>query len=233
MERFGGVNRTLVERVPGSEPFCGRFTATGPEAFNSSQFQQGFSAGPKIDLIYHGDAGYGAELSYFNIFNQSATKVAGPDSPADWLVMKAPGMFWQTQDFPYQGMAWTGTTNLYSAEANARLALSTRVTLLAGFRWLQLNDNLEGTLTPPDRTAPTWKQSCMPITAPSQVTMLSAARAGGKLSPVLEYEHTNNLYGFQIGVDGKILELGRFSARWADQDRALRQQREAVDRGQP
>ena len=49
-----------------------------PEAFNSSQFQQGFSAGPKIDLIYRGDSGYGVELSYFNIFNQSATNATGP-----------------------------------------------------------------------------------------------------------------------------------------------------------
>ena len=116
-----------------------------------------FSAGPKIDLIYHGDSGYSAELSYFNIFNQSATKAIGPDNPADWLVMKAPGSFWQTQDFPYQAMAWSATTNLYSAEANGRLALSSRVTVLAGFRWFQLNDNLLGTLTPADRTEPTWK----------------------------------------------------------------------------
>ena len=154
LERIGGVSRTLVERVPGTVPFFSVPTAPGVEAFNSSQFQQGFSAGPKIDLIYHGDSGYSAELSYFNIFNQSATKAIGPDNPADWLVMKAPAPFWQTQDFTDQAMAWSAATNLYSAEANGRLELSSRVTVLAGFRWLQLNDNLLGTLSPSGRVFP-------------------------------------------------------------------------------
>jgi hypothetical protein len=182
LERIGGVSRTLVERVPLSVPFFSVPDATSVEAFNSSQFQQGFSAGPKIDLIYHGDSGYSAELSYFNIFNQSATKVVGPDNPADWLLMKAPYPFWQTQDHTDQAMAWSATTNLYSAEANGRLALSSRVTVLAGFRWLELNDSLLGTLTPVKIIPPFWNSSTV-----------------------------NNLYGAQIGVDGKILEVGRFS----------------------
>jgi hypothetical protein len=73
--------------------------------------------------------------------------------------MKAPGLFWQTQDFPYQGMAWRAATNLNNVEANGRLDITSRVTLLAGVRWLQLNDNLQGTLTPADRSQPTWKQT--------------------------------------------------------------------------
>ena len=182
MERIGGVNLTLVERVPRTVPFFAVPDVPSVEAFNSSQFQQGFSAGPKIDLIYHGDSGYSAELSYFNIFNQSDTRVIGPDNPADWLLMKAPYPFWQTQDHPYQAMAWSAATNLYSAEANGRLELSSRVTVLAGFRWLQLNDNLLGTLSPAGIFPPFWNTSTV-----------------------------NNLYGAQIGVDGKILELGRYS----------------------
>jgi hypothetical protein len=183
---MGGVNQTLVERVPGSVPFYLTSIAPGVEAFNSNQFQQGFSAGPKIDLIYHGDSGYGVELLYFNIFDQRATKIIGPDSPADWLVMKAPGAFWQTQDFPYQGMAWSSGTNLYSVEANGRLDLSSRVTVLAGFRWLQLNDNLQGTLTPADLTQPTWKKNLSLLQSLSGHTGYSSNR---KLPPLLEYEH--------------------------------------------
>jgi hypothetical protein len=181
--RLGGVNQTLVARVPGVVPFYLTSTAPGTEAFNSNQFQQGFSAGPKISLIYHGDSGYGAELSYFNIFNQSATKAIGPDSPADWLVMKAPG-FWQTQDFPYQAMEWKSTTNLYNAEANGRLDLSSRVTMLAGFRWLQLNDNLQGTLPPADLTAPTWKQNYG-----FNIFQITPGGPAGNYPPLLEYAH--------------------------------------------
>ncbi len=212
LERIGGVNRTLVERVPGSEPFDKTLIDTGPEAFNSSQFQQGVSAGPKIDLIYRSDAGYGVELSYFNIFNQSATNATGPDTPADWLVMKAPGIFWQTQDFPYQAMVWSNTTNLYSAEANGRLALSSHVTVLAGFRWLQLNDTLQGTLSPADLAQPTWKNSCNPYNCTlNDVAQASLGGLAGNYPPFWTTNTANNLYGFQIGVDGKIFELGRFS----------------------
>jgi opacity protein-like surface antigen len=178
----GGVSRALIERVPGSVPFGQVPNASGVEVFNSSQFQQGFSAGPKVDLIYHGDAGYSAELSYFNIFNQSDAKAVGPDNPADWLVMWGPAPFWQTQDFTNQAMAWGATTNLISGEANGRLDVNSRVTVLAGFRWLQLNDNLLGWLSPTAGLPPFWNTSTV-----------------------------NNLYGAQIGVEGKILEYGRFS----------------------
>lgn len=202
----GGVNQTLVDRVPGSVPFYSTSVAPGTEAFNSNQFQQGFSAGPRLGVTYHGNSGFGAELSYFNISDQTDTNTTGPDSPADWLVMKAPGSFWQTQDFPYQAMAWKATTNLYNAEANGRFDLSSRVTLLAGFRWLQLNDNLQGTLTPADQTAPTWKQICN-----CTLFQITPGGTAGNYPPFWNTSTTNNLYGAQIGVDVKLLELGRLS----------------------
>jgi hypothetical protein len=212
LERVGGVNRTLVERVPGTAPFFGTLFATGPEAFNSSDFQQGFSAGPKIGLIYQGDPVYGAEISYFNISSQRATHATGPDAPADWLVMKAPGIFWQTQDFPYQGMAWSAATNLSSAEVNARRALSSRVTVMAGFRWLQLNDTLQGTLTPADRTVPIWKNNCDNTNCTlSEVAQAPLGPLTGPYPPFWTAKTANNLYGLQVGIDGKIFELGRFS----------------------
>ena len=214
--RLGGVNQTLVERVPGTVPFINppydTLTAPGVEAFNSNQFRQGFSAGPKISLTYHGDSGYGVELSYFNIFDQSASKTIGPDNPADWLVMKAPGLFWQTQDFPYQGMAWRAATNLYNLEAYGRLDITSRVTLLAGVRWLQLNDDLEGTLTPADRSAPSWKAN--PLYFGSnlfQVGTLPLDLPAGNYPPFWTTSTTNNLFGVQIGADVKVLEFGRFS----------------------
>lgn len=205
--RLGGVNRTLVERVPGSTPFLATAIASGPEAFNADAFQQGWSAGPKIGVTYHGTSGYGAELVYFNVFNQGASKSIGPDNPADWLIMRAPGGFWQTQDFPYQAMTWSASTSLYSAEANGRFELSHRVTVLAGVRWLQLNDTLQGTLTPADRTAPTWKTTC-PLCDLSQVTPGGSI---GSLPPFWNTGTVNNLYGVQVGVDGKILQAGRLS----------------------
>jgi hypothetical protein len=216
LARFGGFDRTLVARVPGSDPYydpphLDTSNDPGVAAFNSNQFRQGFSAGPKLSLIYRDDSGYGVELSYFNIFNQSATKAVGPDG--DWLVMKAPGAFWQTQDFPDQAMAWKATTSLYSAEANGRLALSGRATVLAGLRWLQLNDSLQGTLTPADATAPTWKQdqNCTADHLSQVLNCPSVSKPAGNYPPFWTTNATNNLYGVQVGVEGTLLELGRWS----------------------
>jgi hypothetical protein len=218
--RTGGANQPLVSRVPGKVPFYNppyydTSTASGVEALNSDQFRQGFSAGPKLSLTYHDDSGYGVELSYFDVLGLSAAKAIGPDNPADWLVMKAPGSFWQTQDFPYQAMAWGDATSLYSAEVNGRLGRSPRLTVLAGFRWLQLNDELVGWLTPADRTAPDWKQHCslyglldLPTDCPSAYYPGGPA---GSYPPFWQANTKNNLYGAQIGVDAKLLELGRFS----------------------
>jgi hypothetical protein len=109
LNRIGGVNRTLVERVPGTVPIGNLPATPGTQALNSNDFQQGFSAGPRIGLIRHGDSGYDFELSYFQIGDWSSARTVGPDYPPDWLVMRAPG-FLQTQDHPYQAMAWDYAT---------------------------------------------------------------------------------------------------------------------------
>jgi hypothetical protein len=193
--------------VPGSVPFYATQTTPGEETFNSNQFQQGFSAGPKISLIYHDDSGYGAELAYFNIFDQSDTKAIGPDDPADWLVMRAPGGFWQTQDFANQAMTWKATTNLYSVEVNGRKDLCDRVTILAGLRWFQLNDDLVGDLTPADATVPSWKKTCPTC----DIYSITPGVPAGIYPPFWNTSTTNDLYGLQVGADGKMLELGRFT----------------------
>lgn len=56
--------------------------------------------------------------------------------------------------------------------------------MLAGFRWLNLRENLVGALSPPTLATepPFWNTTT-----------------------------SNNLFGFQIGVDGEILKRGRFS----------------------
>jgi hypothetical protein len=218
--RTGGANQPLVGLLPGGTQFAAtqNASASAAEAFNSNQFWQGFSAGPKISVIYHDESGYGAEFSYFNIFTQSATKTVGPTGPAntaDWLVMYAPGAFWQTQDFAYQGMAWKDATNLYGAEANGRLDLSPGVTVLGGLRWLQLNDTLVGWLTPADRIEPNWKGPCLgqspPPCALSDVSSGNPPWTYPAFPPFWTAKTQNNLYGAQVGVDAKLLEVGRFS----------------------
>lgn len=55
--RIGYVNRTLVERVPGTVPLPNLATTPGTEVLNSNNFRQGFSPGARINVIRHGDSG--------------------------------------------------------------------------------------------------------------------------------------------------------------------------------
>ncbi len=185
LDRIGSVNRTLVELVPGTVPFQDLQTTTGAEALNANDFQQGFSSGPRIGLIRHGDNGYDLEMSYYQIDGWSSARSVGPydHEQTYWLVMRAPGGFLQTQDTD-QAMAWEYATKLNNLEFNVRWNPCNRVTMLAGFRWLELRENLKGILTPPTYS---WEP------------------------PFWNTDTRNNLYGFQIGADGKLLDYGRFS----------------------
>ena len=214
--RSNNVNQALVSRVPGGNSFYSTAVENGAEAFNSNQFQQGFAVGPKLTLTYHADAGYGMEVSYFSVANMTASKTIGPDNPGNWLVMKAPGGFWQTQDFPNQGMLWGATTTLYNAEVNARLEISKQSVLLAGFRWIQLSDSLTGSLTPADQNAPSWK------TGPAggcyggnpslyQIDSCAVGAATNGYPPFWRTSTINNLFGLQAGAEGTLFEVGRFS----------------------
>ncbi|MFM8760850.1 MAG: hypothetical protein ACKOD7_04815 [Polynucleobacter victoriensis] len=205
--------------MAGTERFGTTENGPATEVFNSNQFNQGFAVGPKVSLNYKDDSGYGLELLYFNVLNLTASKTVGPENPANWYIMKAPG-FWQTQDFPYQGMTWGSTTNLYNAEANAKSKVTKGVSLLAGFRWIQLNDSLTGSLTPADKNVPAWKPDPNSHTLPpcgdptlDYIGTCSGA-SGAQVSgypPFWNTSTTNNLFGLQAGAEGTLIELGQLS----------------------
>ena len=201
MDRIGGADRTLVETVPRSVKFPDLFTTPGTEVLNSNDLQQGFCGGPRLGLIRHDDSGYDLELSYFQIHGWLGDRTVEPGDPAAWLVMRAPGLWlattvpgglpgWiQTNQYSlrervWEGMAWQYGSELDNAEFNVRWKPCSRVTVLAGFRWVNLQEDLVGALDPP---------------------------TVGSEPPFWNTTTTNNLYGFQIGADGKIVERGRFS----------------------
>jgi hypothetical protein len=181
-DRIGSVNQTLVALVSGSVPFEDLKRTAGTEALNAGDFRQGFAGGPRAGLIRRDDSGCELEVSYFQIDGWTSARSVGPyDRKVEWLVMKAPGGFLQVQDSD-QSMAWEYATRLHNAEMNVRWNTSRQLAVLAGFRWLQLHENLTGQLVPSEGFPPFWSTTT-----------------------------NNNLFGFQIGAEGKILDRGRFS----------------------
>ena len=220
------VNQPLVSTLPGADTFGQTAYKPTAEVFNSNQFQQGSATGPKFTLEYSGNSNYGIELSYFSVQNLNASNTIGPSNPGSWYVMKAPGSFWQTQDFAYQGMTWSSSTSLHSAEANGKFKASDSFSFLAGVRWMQLKDSLVGSVTPSDQNVPLWKTGgCAPAgLTPDQInqfianTTLSqtnqACASGDAINgypPFWTTNTSNNLFGLQLGVQGKLLEIGRLS----------------------
>lgn len=186
LERVGGASESLVSSYPPHIPLV---PGTGVERLNSNDLDQGFAGGPRLSLVRHGDGDYDLELSYFQIHGWSSAVTVEPNyvpggPPPNWLVFTAPGGFLQLTDSPTQCMAWSYATKLDNAELNVRWNARRNLTMLAGFRWVNLRENLLGTLTP-----------------------LSFAGE----PPFWNTTTTNNLYGFQIGADGTIFARGRFS----------------------
>jgi hypothetical protein len=211
-DRVGTARRVLVERVPGITAFANVPAASGSPALNSTDLEQDYSPGFRLGASYRIDPKHDLSVSYSSINDWDSTRSVGPDSPPNWLVMKAPGGFFQTQDFSYQSMKWDYSTKLYNAELNVRDKLSDRINVLAGFRWLQLNESLQGTIPPPDRILPLWKfnpnNNLLDV---ARIENLPGIPSTGAFSPFWDTTTRNNLYGFQIGADGKLFGRGRFS----------------------
>ena len=181
LERVGSVPYTLVETVPATVKFHDLSKTPGNEMLNANDFRHGFFGGPRIGLIHHGDNDGDLEVSYFQIDGWDSYRSVGP-TPDDWLIMRAQVGFLQTQDNKAdQMMAWNYVSRLYNAEVNMRRNPWRRVTVLAGFRWVNVSEDLQGRL-PPERTVPFW-----------------------------ESQTKNNLYGLQIGAEGNLFERGRFA----------------------
>jgi hypothetical protein len=210
-ERVGTTNRTLVERVPGVVSFARVPATPGTPALNSTDLNQGFAPGFRVGVTYHANTKYDWQLSFFRVSGWDSSRSIGPDNPPNWLVMRAPG-FLQTQDFSYQSMTWDYSTELYNAELNVRYNLAKRVTVLGGFRWLQLNENLQGTIPPQDRALPIWKfDPNLNLLDVARLENLKDIPAGRAFPPFWNTSTKNNLYGLQIGAEGKLFKRGGFS----------------------
>lgn len=209
-DRVGTAQRKLVERVPGGTEFNSIPSTPGRTALKSTDLNQGFAAGMEVGAGYRIDSSHEVSASFFHVGDWDAKRSVGPDNPPDWLVMRAPGNFFQTQDFTYQSMTWDYTSGLYNAELNVRDELSKRLAVLAGVRWLQENEHLQGTIPPADRIWPLWKLDGNSTISDVEKYETRHGLPAPPFPPFWTTDTTNNLLGLQVGAEGKLIDLGPF-----------------------
>ena len=224
LSHTSSVNQNLVSQVDGGQTFGNTQYPTNPTSLlNNNQLRYGYGVGPKVTLNYQDSPNLGFEASYFSVLNMNASQTVGPNG--NWLTMYAPG-FWQTQDYPNQGMNWSSTTGLNSAEASIKEKLSPDFSWIAGLRWIRLKDSLTGSVTPADQYFPAWKKgSKSPVTCPSvggvqydptfqalnNCSNLQTLIQPINFSNFWSTNTVNNLFGMQIGGQGVLFRIGQFS----------------------
>lgn len=165
--------------------------APGPVALNADGLQSDVLAAPRLTLLRTDSCGNGLELGYLyagNFYSQRSLPEV-----RDGYATAAPGLYgnaWGPAGTALNSASATLLANLQSAEINHRTCvLGGLGQFLAGFRWLQWNEQLlmsDTFSTPPP---------------PAVVT-----DAGGDTYSTRCF---NNLFGGQIGLDAKLLQIKR------------------------
>jgi hypothetical protein len=179
--RVGAPNQTLIESWIIDEG------SSETELLNSSDLNQGFHGGPRLGLVRHGKGCFDLELLYFQIDGWSSTQShitnnVWPLTSIEHLVFRAPvSILITTPTLPNEPMQFTYASKIYNSELNLRWDISNHLSMLAGFRWLELRENLYGGVF------------------------------GGESPASWNTITQNDLYGFQLGWDAILFRRNRFS----------------------
>jgi hypothetical protein len=161
------LNRSKAR--PGSLVFDG---TTDAELSNVADFDLGWAAGPQIELSRCFDSGWDVALRYFSIDGWSAShSLADPGNLRVPMVSNDPDDFFDTAYARY-------ASRLYNTEVNLKRRWGERVKLLAGFRWVELHEQIA-----------------------------SGAYSPG-LEGTFDVGAANYLYGFQMGAESMLIEYG-------------------------
>ena len=137
---------------------------------NTADFGFDWAGGPDVSVIRQSASGNAWELRYFGILDAEATRDYG--DPGDFSIL--PFSF-NTSNSLVANYA----TTLHSTELNWLHPVSQRITWLAGFRWIELNDHLIYNVGYP---------------SPTRIE--------------LNYNMHNHLYGAQTGADLALWDRG-------------------------
>lgn len=140
----------------------------------AGNYDFGFRGGIDISAIRHFGSCNSLEVRYFGVDGWTANQ-AGAFPASSRLRTATPITF-----NGFSGFSSSYGSALYSTEINWRRQLLPNLAFLAGFRYLELNEDIRTQVTGPPGTA------------------------------LYNIDTDNRLYGFQIGVDGRLWSCGRF-----------------------
>ena len=145
---------------------------TGGSVLNATNLEFDHRAVPRVHLMYETACCWGIEGGFFGIDSWS-THGQGGNSP----VLTGPGL-----PFPSTGPGTIYQVNysseLISAELNLRRRWNECLTMLAGFRYFEFNDDFLASATAP------------------------------VVEEMYEIDADNQMYGFQVGGDAELINCG-------------------------
>jgi hypothetical protein len=157
-----------------SRPSSQTLVLSDDMGFNANQIGFFIQAGPDLNAICHGEA-FDLDFRYFHV-NQAKAIDSMASCDQEFLMLHTPLFIDDSPvDFVY-------LTSLQSVEMNVRQNYSGHLTLLAGFRYVSLRDDLGAGFFPP----------------------------GGAPWSTVHMVGINRLYGAQIGASMVLLDGGRW-----------------------
>lgn len=171
---------------PPSRPLVVTGDGTGTVLLDANQLQSTATGGVRSSLLrIDGCSGDAWELGYIYAGTFTARRMLPflPDDPAAYALAE-PGIFGENAAQPFSSGTASLLARLQSAELNRHLAAGPNLRWLAGFRWLQ------------------WQE---------QFTLADRLDDGVNLiDDYYSSDCINNLFGGQLGVDARLLTLGAF-----------------------
>jgi hypothetical protein len=149
---------------------------SGAELLNTNDMNFKWEFGPKASVIVH-QVLFDIDIEgvYFGIdgYHASETVYSSPNNPVEFRLPA-----WSRRATGGDGLQFDYYSRLYNAELNGRYCFGDRLTVLAGFRWIDLHEDFTG--------------ANVSSTATTQFLDVNVA---------------NHLYGGQIGLDVSLLPL--------------------------
>ncbi len=165
----GSVFLNRSKARPGTLVLDGTTTA---ELSNVADFDPGWAAGPQVELSRHFDSDWDFSVRYFSIDGwQAARSLADTGNLRVPLVSDDPADFFDTASASY-------SSRVYSTELNLKRRWGDRLRLLAGFRWVELHEQV------------------------------SAEAYSPALEGMFDIGSSNYLYGFQVGAESLLYQHG-------------------------